>query len=259
MIPITICLFTTSKGHFGRTDRYLQTLNHLNSQIPLNQFGGLIANIKVSPEDADSELLVKMRNDLKGFGFTVYESVAGWKHHDESHQNEYGKDIISTYLRKIDTEYVLHLEDDFLFCAQQKDLLYWFHRSIKLLEEDPDLLQVRFARFTNEYQRINRLKFKHGIDAACEDGDDDTWFRHNDFSLNPSIFRTRDIRAAVILWQRNMKQTGNHVEMGFSQAVKYFSQKKLCFAFFHTVFVKTAHIGCKIGEEEQCDGSYLSD
>ena len=167
---LTICLFTTTKGHWDIKDRYLETIEGLDNQINLKnfEFGRLIANIKVSPEEKDSGIHKKMVSDLGRFGFKIYERYGSWSHFSETHQNEYGQDIIDNYVnRDIRSEYVLHLEDDFLFCSKEGELSDWFGKCIDLLDNNAHLLQVRIARFANEMDRINGLKQKHGINSSC--------------------------------------------------------------------------------------------
>ena len=93
------------------------------------------------------------------------------------------------------------------------------------------------------------MKAKHGIDGKID------WrYKHafvsNDLSLNPSIFRGRDLKNALTLYMRDLDKLPVHVEMGFSHALKYFSSDPLPFAVLHPELVKAAHIGSKLGEED---------
>lgn len=72
-IPVTICLFTSSQGHFKVRTRYLETLESLAGQIPLSQFVKLIAHIKVSP--GDESFASEMRGNLTSRGFRVIETT----------------------------------------------------------------------------------------------------------------------------------------------------------------------------------------
>lgn len=252
MIPITICLFTSTKGHFG-TSRYAETLTHLDRQIPLSSFAGRVASLKVSPgEEARGD---EIESDLVKRGFKVFRATAEWRHADQSHQENYFNDICKVYTSEeaLATPYVLHLEDDWKLHAFQDDLITWFHRATTILHNDPDILQVRFARFSDEFTRIQGLRAKHGIDAKVNQIEGNAYFTSSDFSLNPSIFRGRDLRAAAILMSRNPNAFPMHVEEGFGRAFKYFAMHEVPLAVLDPLGVKAAHIGSPLGEEDPLD------
>lgn len=249
-IPLTIALFTSTKGHFDVKSRYLETVKNLNEKIPLSQFENLIAHIKYSDEDSELE---EMSQNLEKFGFEVLYTPGQWSHkNDGSHQEEYLKDIntIFSYEKTLSSKYTLFLEDDWLFNPYEMDLLYWISEAMKILEENPECNQVRFPRFHNEFDRINKLKSKHGIDATAIKGDE-KYFICNDFSLNPSIFRSRDIFSAINLVMKNPNVFPRHVEHGLGAAIKYlYDLFPLSFAVFEPSKIKVRHIGCPIGQED---------
>lgn len=258
-IPLAICLFTSTKGHWGVKDRYLQTIKHLNKQIPLKHFSKLVANVKYT-DASDMDQSLEMAGNLEKLGFKTYARAGQWRHADQSHQNEYLNDLFHVYNlpEVLDNKYVLHLEDDWLIQSSNMDLEYYIYEAIKVLEENHDILQVRFPRFPNEFDRINGLKKKHGINArATHCGD--IYFQHNDFSLNPSIFRSRDLRAASILMKKNPNAFPAHVEHGFGAALKYFSNEYDCFAAFYPEFIRAYHIGSPVGEEDRLGETLISD
>ncbi len=107
-------------------------------------------------------------------------------------------------------------------------------------------MQVRIPRYTNEFARINRLKETHRLDRGAEMGV--SHFRHNDFSANPSLYRTRDIRAALLITMRT--NLPKHIEHGLAEALKLMSYARYPFACFDPAQVRIGHIGVKIGEED---------
>lgn len=243
-LPIALCLFTSTLGHFKITSRYLETIKSLNSQIPISRFSLAIVNIKYEEE---SSLLLEMKENLHNYGFQVNLTKGSWRHQDTSHQCGYLEDMYNIYskseVQKI--PYILHAEDDWLFSVKENQLDHWMNFASELLNNNPMLNQVRFARFLNEYQRINNLKKKHNIDGlASAVFSSKDYFVHNDFSLNPSIFRSRDIYTALKLVKNNPQTFVQHVEHGLGYAIKVLGGSELPFACLNTSNVFVRHIGC---------------
>jgi len=254
-IPLTICLFTSTLGHFGQKDRYRQTVDGLESLWPLRDYADRIAHIKVSPEDVgpgkQAEVMVRY---LEERGFRVFQTVGSWGHGQQSHQSEYLRDMERIYSLPIFTSYVWAVEDDWSFWAQ--DWLPSLYSAITLLEKDPDVMQIRLPRWVNEPNRINNLMAKHGLNRSAIKIDDLFW-ACNDFSANPSIFRTRDIRAAVKMTRKlNVPQ---HVEHGLGEVLRLLSSNPLPFCFFNPSFVRVGHTGTRPGEEDDLDKPLYAD
>jgi len=251
-IPLAICLFTTTKGHHGIKTRWKETIQDLNTQIPLKNFSGLFANIKATNEAEESDAVEIADYLYTNYGFENHTAVFPWKHGDNSHQVGYLGDIFHIYNlpQVLKHQYVLHLEDDWKIRAEDGDLVKSIYKAIKLLEENPNILQVRFPRFFNEFTRINGLSQKHGIDTWSRDFNDD-FFVHSDFSLNPSIFRSRDLRNATLLMNKNATNFGSHVEHDFGRALKYFSHPQENLACFYPDKVRCYHLGAPLGQEDK--------
>ena len=252
-IPLAICLFATTRGHHSIKTRWLETVKDLNKQIPLINFSGLFANIKITSEEESAQGR-EMDEILVRAGFKTNNIIGYWKHMEgNSHQEQYLNDIFSTYSNPevLENQYVLHLEEDWLIRADNDNLLDYISRAIKILEKESDVLQVRFPRFSNEAQRIENVRAKHGIDTSVELNTNGSFY-HNDFSLNPSIFRSRDLRAASLLMKKNRNSFAPHVEHGFGTALKYFSYSKYsCFYCFNPNEIRSYHIGAPLGEEDK--------
>lgn len=250
-IPLTICLFTSTKGHFERKDIYLNTAKSLDSQIPLYYFENLVANIKYSKGEENQ--LEYMANNLEKLGFKVLCSNGDWSHQNQTHQNGYLLDIYNIYKSEevLKSKYVWHLEDDWEVYCHERDIQHWINESLKLMDENPYLTQIRFARFANEFDRINKLKEKHGLNAfAIKEGNSGGFFQ-NDFSLNPSIFRPRDIFSAVNLVLKNPQVFEQHVEHGIGAAIKYlYDLDPLPFYCFDPEKIKVMHMGTPDGEQD---------
>ncbi len=240
-LPITLCLFTSTRGHFDIKTRYLETLASLSARIPHSEFAECIAHIKVTPgEEAVAAL---MADNLSIRGFRVVKTEGHWSHGSESHQIGYLADSIKVY-SQVKTPYVLSWEDDWTLKCEG-EFVDHLVRALDLFN-DCDLMQVRIPRYSNEYERIKRLPQTHRLDRGAEPAANH--FRHNDFSANPSLYRTRDIRAALLLTMRT--NLPKHIEHGLAEALKLFSYARYPFACLLASQVRIGHIGVKPGEED---------
>lgn len=246
-IPITVLLFTTSKGHWNRTDIYKNTVNSLFSQIPVENWGGLIASLKMN--DGQDDVGNEIGNWLVNNKFTLVPGYGKWAHGQDSHQVEFLNDIARVN-NFIETPYILFEEDDWIIKPYEKDLEYWISRAIKTLEENPGIMQVRIPRFTNEFDRINGLKQKHGINTRAVKLNNEL-FVSGDYSNNPYIARTRDLRAALTIL--NLSQLPKHSEHGLGRALSLLGWSELPFAFFDPLKIRAGHCGTPIGQEDNLD------
>src|ERR1035437_1649846 len=110
-LPITLCLFTSTKQHFGFKDVYWATLTHLDRQTPIALFGDKIAHIKITP--GDETRAVEMEGNLRDLGFDVLTTTADWSR-GQSHQLAYMQDVVkvSKFPLLCQQPYVLWAEDD---------------------------------------------------------------------------------------------------------------------------------------------------
>lgn len=241
-IPITFCLYTSTKGHFNKST-YRDTLDSFNEALSLSSYADRVAHIKVSP--GEDNIAHDMKVNLQYRGFRVFMTEGAWSHGDSvnnSHQLGYLNDMLTVYgSDSLKTPYVLHIEDDFIIKSYSSSFIRQLKIALEMMDSKSDLMQVRICRFSNELERINGLYKKHGIDGKAYEVDKDH-FRHNDLSLHPSVFRTRDIRAAVLLTLKT--NIPKHVEMGMSYAFKLMSQSDVPFACLNPEVIRVGHIGC---------------
>jgi len=249
-IPVNICLFTSTKGHWGVRTRYLDTVNNLNNQIPLSSFAGLFAHIKVTP--GEEQIATDMQLNLEKFGFTVIKTLGDWAH-GKNHQEEYLKDITKVFLNPEvnKTEYSFFIEDDFDLVCRKNKLIDYIAKATSILNQNPDVISVRIARAANERARILALRSKHGINSYVSP-DTDGYFLATDFSNNPHLVRTRDMRNAMILLKK-INGFPIHSEHGTAAALKVFSNSEMPIAIFCPEDVVCRHRGTPIGEEEPND------
>ncbi len=241
-IPLTVCLFTSSKGHFSVKTRWRDTVASFDRALPLSEYEHRIAHIKRSPGDD----VFEMSAELTAAGFEVIISDGRWVHGGQTHQSGYLEDCLTVYSR-VKTPYVLHLEDDWSLCVSDGEFADWVRRALHLMRDDADLMQVRLARWANEFDRINGLKAKHNLPWRAQEADQ--WhFRHSDFSMNPSFMATRNIRAAVLLALKGSETP--HVEHSTGNVLRAFSNVELPFACFDPAKIHVCHRGTLLGEED---------
>lgn len=253
---LTVCLYTSTKGHFGRKDIYKTTALHLLGSLEETghrESVKKIAHVKVDP--GEDLLADEMFRWLKGAGFLVIVSRGEWKHGDESHQVEYIKDQMAVN-DNIKTQFLLHLEDDWVIkpilpgSSTSSFLLYGMDRL-----SDPNITQVRIPRYTNEPDRIRGLMVKHGIDGRVS-GPFSGIYLCNDWSNNPFIARTRDIRAALTFVTRSTLP--KHSEHGVGKAMSLLGWSELPFAFFDPEKIRCYHLGTPAGLEDNLDADLIA-
>lgn len=240
---LTVCLYTTTQGHWKIKTRFKTTVSSLQKQVKRKRVTYL-ASIKKSP--GDDAVCEEMKAWLEKRGFEVSVEEGAFSHHQDSHQIGYLNDMARlTLLAK--TPYVLHLEDDWVLGCEKGSVWEKIEMAIDILEEHQQAIQVRIPRYSNEPDRINNLPVKHGIQTRAMRLNESFWTT-SDWSNNPFIARTRDLRAALIIV--NMSDIPKHAEHGLKEAMVILS----CFEFPMVIFdpsvIRCAHIGTKKGDED---------
>lgn len=247
---LAICLFTSAKGHFGIKTRYLETIKSLRDDHNLDRYRRF-AHIKYSESDVD--VLAEMENRLDEFGYEVDATQSAWKHGELSHQVEYLSDMFKIFNNPavLKYKYALFMEDDMIIRSVHGFFSSYLSLATALLEKNPNIVSVRVARAHNERERIIGLKGRYGINSVVKDSElPNRFFYSNDFSNNPHICRTRDMRNAIIMMKKNPQAFMQHSEMGLGPALKYFSQEDESIAILNPDLIYARHIGTPAGEEE---------
>jgi hypothetical protein len=244
-IPITFALMSTTKGHFDVKTRYRDTLDSFNRALPLSEYHSRIAHIKVSGNE--NAVAADMMTECERYGFKVWLTDGEWSHGSDTHHLGYLNDLLKVS-NDVKTPYVLVVEDDWGLLVREGEFIEHLQRAISWLDEDPTLMQVRIPRFANEGDRIRNLMQKHGLYRWAFDVDQ-YHFRHDDFSANPSLYRTRDLRAAIILTL--VSSLPKHIEHGLGMALKTLSYTNGSqFACFNPAKISISHQGTPIGQED---------
>lgn len=257
-LPLALCVFDTTKQHFGRKDIFRRAITDLAAKIPLECFKTRLVHIKAS---SDSEAqLAEQETFYRSLGFEVLVTPGDWRHHDEgpgganSHQRGYSADLIRVYGHPsvLTCDYVLHLESDWLFDTKGEQLIDRLSEGLAHLATHPRLVGIRFPRFLNEVDRLNNLMRKHGLNVRTERRGDFTY--HNDnLSLNPGLFRAYSMFLATRLMKQN-PALQEHVEHVFTHALSWMSDGDLPWAIYDPARVSVLHIGVRTPEEEDVAG-----
>ncbi len=239
-LPITICLYSTTKGHWEKKDCYLKTIRDLETHGDI--FSQKLAHIKVSP--GQENLADKMEKDFNCYGFEVFKTIGEWRHFSGSHALEQLKDIF-TLTEKVALPYLFHLEDDFILRSLNNSKLESFlEESINLLNKD-DILQVRIPRFKSDYEHYKTLD-KVG-----------SYFRQGEiYSLNPHLVKLKDLQIILnsIAAQQDLiipfleKQQLN-VELLFAQIGRQLRGEKP-FWSFNGENIRALHIGNQFQDDQ---------
>lgn len=256
-IPLNLCVFDSTKGHFGRNEIYQDTITNLGNQIPLGIFANRYVHIKVDPNRPDEkERLASVVTFYESRGFLITVSYGSFKHFDVSHQKAYCLDLIKMYSSVIQqtVAYTLHLESDWLFHPRDKSLIDHLETGMRYLDANPTVLSLRVPRYENEVFRLQSVRAKHGldVDVVLDESFKPSFYRHNDnISLNPNMFRTRDLWAATRTLELNFDRFGFHAEMGFTHCLRWLSPDKLPYSIYNPLEFNCLHIGTKPGEEDK--------
>lgn len=237
--PISLALFTTTKGHFDFTNIYKSTINDLFYQVGQDLFADRIVHIKRG-EGEDNHVYEEMVRFFKLFDFKILTTVGKWKHYDQSHYNEHVRDIITLMsdatVQK--NKYVLWLEDDFLLRTKDDNVLGAFKDASDVLDSDPNILSVRFLKNlvdTDEMQ-MQRLQYERQFN--------DKIFLHNDvYTFDPNLIRSRDAWTIA----RGFERFGlrMHIERQATEMLRQNvpSRKTAIFSAFNLNYAKAFHIG----------------
>lgn len=194
-LPIALCLFTTTKPHFGHYT-YLDTLNYLARQIPLDQFGARYAHIKVTP--GQEVIAAEMVRELEARGFVVEQTVAAWSR-GTSHQVGYLADMRKASQSPViqSQPYMLLQEDDSPFTCHLGHLDTCLYGMTKALASNHNLVSTRFIR---------RCDWDGGVPVIRKAGDH---FFSPNLDFQPMIVRSRDYLLANKVIEDHWSELGH--------------------------------------------------
>ena len=236
-LPISLCLYLTTKGHWSYKDCYRHTVRNISSHIPLDNFGSLVAHVKVSSGDSETPFVKFLEEN----GFKVLVTYQDWNRKDNNHAEAYFKDMLKVMgdeeVHK--NEFVIHQEDDFPWQVEKRDAVFYWNHAIKLLKSDKDLLAVRVNDEINQdvskAKKIDQFTFQQNLDYT-------RW--GPTLTFQPTIVRTRDWFFSVEMinkyWE-NLKD--QHCELTSGLAMRNFTSSRTPFYFFDPKMFNCRHIG----------------
>lgn len=234
-LPITFALFTSTKGHWGRTTDYKLTLNHWHKQVPLSYFGGLVAHIKVSP--GHEQIAAEMRKDLESRGFNVIETVGDWKR-GLSHGAQYlGDQVKMSKSKYAQTQpYIMMVEDDSPVVCNDKDTLFQvLERMVEGIRMDVETVSFRFMRRGDDKGPVIPPDSDHGT-VNC------FWSEHTNFQ--PILLRTVDFyRLGMVLEQNPEACNSVHCEALWRIVLSNFSRSPYKHLVWDVDYAEALHIG----------------
>ncbi len=229
LVPVTLCFFTSTKGHFGHKDVYLRTLNQLHRQFPLDYFGARLAHIKVTPgEEAIAE---QMAEELVKRGFELLTTTAAWSR-GTSHQIGYMQDVVTVSKDPLvhENPYVLWLEDDSLSVPHDGDYSRLLGDSLRFFD-DPEILSVRLLR-----------RCDHAGSPILRQ--EKNYFFSPHFNFQPAFLRSRDFYLAALTIERNPEATARvQCEMLWRLVLANFTRNPLCHVVWNPDHAETIHLG----------------
>lgn len=231
-LPLTLCLWTSTKGHWGDRTLYKATLAHLDRQVPLALFNERIAHVKQSV--GDEAVAAEMEAYLVGLGFHVIKTVADWSR-GTVHQQQYLLDMrrVSVESRLHRSPYMLVLEDDSPFTVHTGTLVDTLARSCQMLNDNHELLSVRFLRRGDLETSLRVGEFRDG-------------FYSPDFNLQPAIVRTRDWYVVHRAIEEHWTQLSHlQCELLLRLVFGTLTRSPLCHAVWWSDVGETYHLGVK--------------
>lgn len=236
-IPVTVALFATTKGHFGKTTLYQDTVNQLNGLIPLDSFAERVVHIKRENGENHDKLYNEMLTFFTGLNFKVLSTYGSWKHYDGSHYDEHAKDIYTLMSSKEvqSSKYVLWIEDDVIIKCDSLPKALSFATSF--LEENPSIMNFAIRDVADSGALPNEKNIDDFI-RVFGDG--------LNFSFRCSIFRARDVYALASFYKNSFKfGQSPHIEAFAAQVLAFLSCNNQSLAFFNRDFCFHEHIGVK--------------
>lgn len=229
-IPISLLFFTSTKQHFGFSDVYLTTLNHLNKRIPLYDFSVKIAHVKVTPgqEGVGNDI----EKELVSRGFKVIKTTADWSR-GLSHGNSYLKDQIKVSLEQsiYQNPHILFLEDDSTIECDKMPISALLARMTSMLDADKELLTVRLLRAPD--------LASSPIDMPMGD-----FFYSPHTNFQPLVMRSIHFYLMLKFIEDNMEKLSSvQCEMVWRIILAQFSRSQFKHAVFYPDFAWTTHLG----------------
>jgi hypothetical protein len=231
----TLLMFMTTKGQCGARMIYRATLDHIDRDLPLCQWGARAVHIKVSPgEEGIAEM---MKADLVGRGFEVVMTTAPWVK-GMVHFTEYAKDQIrmSQHPAVCDNPLVYWTDSDYLAVCHRDTYPKVLSRMCRLVESNPETLTARFLREEDK----DSLAPDRTVAVSREW--DLAWSKHVNFQ--PLVMRSRDFHRACKVIEDNWSAAETmHGEALWREVLAPFSRSERKHAVWLPEYSVCANLG----------------
>ena len=231
-----VALVTSTRQHWGMIDIDKVSIMDTLSKSEVIRTCKKFVHIKCVPGD---ELILKDKIAwFKFLGFDVTYTIEGWKNDDSSHHTGIVKDMakIYNYSNILNNTYVLHLENDWIFEINELDNLIL--KSVQILERDPQIIYHRYTR-VDQKDIVERLAANYRYHIDC-------YTTNREFSFNPFVSRTRDMKY-ISNFVANAA-VHPHCEMAYEIVAKFLNKQENIFAFTNNNVVR--HLGGQENKEE---------
>ena len=231
----TLLMFMTTRGQCGARMIYRATLDHIDRNLPLCQWGARAVHIKIYP--GEEPIAEVMKADLEGRGFEVAMATAPWEK-GMTHFIEYAKDAIrmSCHPAVYDNPLVYWTDSDYLSVCHRDTYATVLDRMCSLVESSPDILTARFLREQDE----NALAPDRTV--AIDEANDIAWSRHVNFQ--PLVMRSRDFHRACKVMEDNWSAVEKvHGEALWREVMAPFSRSERKHAVWLPSFAQVANLG----------------
>lgn len=224
-----IVFLTSTKQHYGLTNVDIVTLKDLFKKSQLVNKVAKLAHIKIIP--GEEKIAFEKQEFFKSLGFEVIHTTEHWESDHESQYFGLAKDMAKCYNHPIikSSQYTFHLENDWIFHTNELD--YLFDNSIRILENNPNLV----------YHRYSRVDQPDIVQRLSAEKKDEFYLAKREWSFNPAMLRSRDMIHISNFVLKNFQRIHPHVEMAYEIAAKYLLNQEDIFSFTNNSIVE--HIG----------------
>lgn len=229
----TLLMMMTTSGHYGCKTIYKATLDYLDHQLPLIQWGARVCHIK--GKSGHEAILEIMREDLTRRGFIVESAIADWSR-GASHFQECLKDQIkmSQHPAVCDNPLVYFTDDDYLAVCHGDTYPRVLHKMCQLVESSPDILTSRFLREQDQDALANIVSIEPDQHLA--------WHKH--VNWQPMVLRSRDFYVLGKIIQDNWSQAIQmHGEALWREVLATLSRSEKKHAVWLQDFAVVANLG----------------
>ena len=238
-LPVSLTLYTTTKGHFGYKDCPKHTVDHI-STIGEGCFSSKSVHIKVCDNKDGDEKFKDLDRYFKKKSFNVVSTKGSWNRKNNNHAIEYFKDMETLMNEDLvhDNEFIFFHEDDWIINTE-KPLIYLLQEGIKYMRRNKDLICVRVnADINTDISKATKIS-------------NDIYLQNEDYTqfgptitFQPTLMRTRDWYAAVRQINRNDLRFKSHCELLSGMFMKgLFATVNTPFAFYDPNVINATHIG----------------